>query len=357
MKTNYLILLVLLSLSSILDGQTLQRDSIKINYGKIFSNCLNGDIAPALQIMEQYESKDLSAKDLKFKTEFENRFKFNNDSSDFLISRPSPITDLLTIYRDYWRMSLLDNSKNHDSLLMRNLSAFFASKYPQSINHASCLSSDSLDFYLRKHVTAFGYHTTGFGRTGKLLDLLVWKEEKDTTYTFSIFDQEVKTPIVFMDGFITLGWEEYATLGRAYPGGWANKNSLNCVKKAYELDSEDFLIRYLCHEGRHFLDYQLFPDITGADLEYRAKLTELSLLNESLFETISLFVNNAVKDSDNAHSVANYKVVSDLSKKLFRVDFVSDMEKWKCLDKNLIHKTAHELLILNAKTLNARKKA
>jgi hypothetical protein len=68
MKTNYLILLILLSLCSISNGQTVQRDSIKINYGKIFSNCLNGDIAPALQILEQYETKDLSAKDLKFKT-------------------------------------------------------------------------------------------------------------------------------------------------------------------------------------------------------------------------------------------------------------------------------------------------
>ena len=43
------------------------------------------------------------------------------------------------------------------------------------------------------------------------------------------------------------------------------------------------MISYLAHESRHFEDYQLFPKLKSADLEYRAKLTELSMANETLY--------------------------------------------------------------------------
>jgi hypothetical protein len=156
-----------------------------------------------------------------------------------------------------------------------------------------------------------------------------------------------------MDDFITVGWEEYATLGIAYPGGWSTREALFCVRKAYDLKSEDFLISYLCHEGRHFMDYKLFPRLTSADLEYRAKLTELSLLKEELIETIELFINNANYESENGHSVANYCVIRDLSKALFKVDFEKDINKWKEVNAGKINKTAYD--VLEANTLALKK--
>jgi len=237
-----------------------------------------------------------------------------------------------------------------------DLSVFLSPKYQLHLSDKNILPDDTLDVYLKKYILSSGYHTTGFGKTGKFLDLLVWKSENDTTYKFSIYDEKINTRVVFMDDFVTIGWEEYATMGRAFPGGWATKQALYCVKKAYDLNSEDFLICYLCHEGRHFTDYKLFPKLTSADLEYRAKLTELSLLKAELFTTINDFINNANYDSDNGHSIADYCVIMDLSKALFNVDFENDMLKWKNLSPEKINKSAYELLKTNTSALRKQGK-
>jgi hypothetical protein len=334
-------------------GQKAQEDSVKIDRVKIFAYCLDGNVAPVLEILKQYDPQKLSGKELKFKTAFETRFAGATDKSDYLETRKSPVTELLTIYRDYWRSSLLDNSRSYDTLLGEKLSAFFSSKYQLRLDKSNLLPVDTIDVYLKKYIASFGYHTTGFGKTGKYLDLLVWKNEKDTTYQFSFYAEKIRTPVVFMDDFITVGWEEYATLGIAYPGGWSTREALFCVRKAYDLKSEDFLISYLCHEGRHFMDYKLFPRLTSADLEYRAKLTELSLLKEELIETIELFINNANYESENGHSVANYCVIRDLSKALFKVDFEKDINKWKEVNAGKINKTAYD--VLEANTLALKK--
>jgi hypothetical protein len=344
-------------LSSLLFGfgsfaQTPKNDSTKVDYNKILTFCLDGNVTPALRIFESEDAKKLSVKDLKFKSKFEDRFKGDTDNSDFLESRKSPVTDLLRIYRDYWRKSLIDNSKSYDTLLMKELSVFFASRYQIHSGNMNLLPDDTLDFYVKKYIVTSGYRTTGFGRTGKYLDLLVWKNQKDTMYNFSISREKIHTPVVFMDDFITVGWEEYATFGYAYPGGWATREALYCVRNAYDLKSENFLISYLCHEGRHFTDYKLFPNLESADLEYRAKLTELSLLSETLYETISNFFNNANYESENGHSIANYCVIRDMSNILFHVAFENDINKWKELSMKKIHSTANELLRRNTKTLN-----
>jgi hypothetical protein len=146
---------ILLIFSSFLFGlnssaQIVQNDGVKIDYNKIFAYCLDGNITPALNILEVYDSQKLSLRDLKFKTEFENRFKYSEDKSDFLENRKSPINELLKIYRDYWRLSLLDNSKSYDSLLMRNLSVFFSSMYKLPLDSKGILQEDTIDFYLKK---------------------------------------------------------------------------------------------------------------------------------------------------------------------------------------------------------------
>jgi hypothetical protein len=158
---------------------------------------------------------------------------------------------------------------------------------------------------------------------------------------------------VFMDDFITLGWEEFATLEMHYPGGWATPQELYCVKSAYDLKSELFLVSYLAHESRHFADYKLFPKLRSTDLEYRAKLTELSLAKTSLYQLIEFFIANANGRSENGHSVANYCVIRDLSKSLFNIEFEKDISKWKQLSPAVINKGAAEILRANTKTLQS----
>jgi hypothetical protein len=348
MKTILLTSLLLLA-SHCANAQSSTGDSAAIDYQQIFAKCLDGDVKTALTLLEFEENKNLSTKDLQVKAQFEERFKGAKDESDYLETRKSSITPLLTLYRDYWRASLLEHSNKYDSSFGKQVAAFLIEQNPAA--HQSITNEDSIDVYLKKYIESFGLHTTGFGKTGQYIDLLVWKTQKDTTYSFTLNDELTSARVVFMDSFITLGWEEYATLGRAFPGGWTTLEALYCVKNAYNLSSEEFLVSYLAHESRHFADYKLFPKLQSADLEYRAKLTELSMAKETLFKTIESFIQNANYDSENGHSIAAFCVIRDLSKSLFQVDFEPDIAKWQALSINKINASASELLLANTNAL------
>lgn len=355
MRTLKLAALLLLHffLVSKIKAQSNQNDSIKFDYTKIYSLALDGNPKQALPLLEIDLTKKIAQKDLKFKTDFENRFKFEEDKSDFLESRKSKIDQLLKIYRDYWRFSFLNKEKKNDTLIMKNVSDFLRTNFPSA--EKLTLNEDSINVYQKKYIASLGYHTTGFGKTGSLYDLLVWKTEKDTVYKLNYDKKETPVKVYFMDDFITLGWSEYATLGRYYPAGWATKEALFCVKKAYDLKSETFRVSYIGHEGRHFADYKLFPNLKGvgsADLEYRGKLTELALYSkDGLYKRLQFFINNGNYDSENGHSIAAYCVIRDLSGYLFHTDYEKDLEKWKAVPSKKINKAASEMLKENTKVL------
>ncbi|MCC9064583.1 hypothetical protein [Flavobacterium piscisymbiosum] len=352
LKLAALLILNLVSLSKI-NAQTNQNDSIKFDYTRIYSFALDGNPKQALPLLEVDPSKKISEKDLKFKTDFENRFKFEEDKSDFLATRKSKIDQLLKIYRDYWRFSFLNKEKKNDSLIMRNVSNFLKANFPSAENLT--VNKDSIDVYQKKYISSLGYHTTGFGKTGGLYDLLVWKTEKDTIYNLNYDGKKTPVKVYFMDDFVTLGWSEYATLGRYYPAGWATKEALFCVKKAYDLKSENFRVSYIGHEGRHFADYKLFPNLKGvgsADLEYRGKLTELSLYSQDgLYKRLQFFINNGNYDSENGHSIAAFCVIRDLSRLLFDNDYEKDIDKWKTIPSKKINEAATKILSENTKSL------
>ncbi len=332
------ILIILLTMSKVFSAE---KDSIKLDYNKIYSLCLDGNVTPALEIIRAADYKKLNDKDKIFKDNFESRFSKETDESDYLKSKESSISDIIKIFHNYWRKSLLDNSNNYDKELISNLALFLKSDE----------NEDSVKVNLDNYLKSLGLYTAGFGKTGRFLDLLVWSSENDTVYSIPLHKEVLKVKVVFMENFLTLGWQEFATLARYYPGGWTTTESLFCVKSAYDLNSESFKISYLAHEGRHFSDYKIFPKLKSEDLEYRAKLTELSLANESLFNTISFFINNSNYEGNNGHSVANYCVVRDLSKKLFNEDFEKDIEKWKTVKISVINAAAYNILTKNTKIL------
>ncbi len=163
---HFLIIAGVIAITRNLHSQNNPNDSMKIDYKKIYSYCLDGDVKTALAALEFTDLTKLSEKDSEFKTKFESRFKNEFDESDFLESRKSAITDLLEIYRNYWRVSLLDNSKNYDTLLFQNVANFLTDN---SLTAGTLIANeDSLDIYLKKYIESFGLHTAGFGKTGKV---------------------------------------------------------------------------------------------------------------------------------------------------------------------------------------------
>jgi hypothetical protein len=350
MNVKHPLIAVLILINSLAFSQSnVENDSVKLDTKTIYSLCLDGDVKAAFHLLEIDKNKKISNGDLALKTEFNRRFKGEIDSSDYLQNKKSAIDPLLKIYHNYWRISVLDKNKNNDTLLTNNVFNFIKSNYLPAKNLV--FNDDSIDVYLIKYIEQLGLHTTGFGKTGRLIDLLVWKTEKDTTYNFVLNGDKTSANVVFMTDFITLGWEEYTTLDKYYPGGWATRKALFCVRKAYDLNSEDFLISYLGHESRHFADYKLFPNLGSADLEYRAKLVELAMAKTTLFELIEFFITNANYDSDNGHSIANYCAIRDISKVLFKKEFEKDMNKWKAIGVKKINKAAYKVLTVNTETL------
>lgn len=332
------------------------KDSIHLDSSRIYATALDGNIRSVLQLVN-VDSNLLAPAARKLKFKFEKRFTYGNDENIYP-AYSSPFDSLLKIYVAYWRTSLLSPDSNYDIQFEEELSNFLASHYPPSKILTSTTNKDSIDDYLsrylKEYLESIHLHSTGFGKTGKLLDLLVWKTQNDTIYKFRLNGDQMEVPIVMMEDFITLGWEEYATLGKYYPGGWTTKQSLFCVKRAYDLTSEDFLISYLAHEGRHFADYKLFPKLKSPDLEYRAKLVEISLAKKTLYESIDFFINNGNCNSDNGHSKANYCVIRDLSRNIFSKAFEADKIKWRTIPADKINMAAAAILRSNTRALQLK---
>jgi hypothetical protein len=324
------------------------------DYGKLLGMALNQDIKPILKELETMNM--LTEKDKKFKSEFENRFKYEQDKSNYLQKKDTTLNALNRIYRDYWRKSMLDKLTNNDKNLVKAVNDFLKAENIKYKFTDLKINKKSFEEAYNMYIEFKGYHTTGFGKTGSLYDFLVWKTNTDTTYRIKLINDTIGVNVHFMDGFVSLGWEEYATLGTSYPGGWTTKTALYCVRKAYDTKSENFLISYLSHEGQHFSDYKHYPELVSNDLEYRAKLVELTFSNENVYKLIGMFINNAKYDKTNAHPFSNYCVIRDMSKLIFNSDIQNDLAKWKQLPKADINNAAKKLFLLNKDSLNTKGK-
>ena len=347
MRTNILFLFIFILSTIEVNSQDI--DTVQLDYKIITKNTLNGKVVPVLELLDKISMKNLSNTDKEFKDQFEKRFKFAEDKSGYLNSIDSSVIELVKIFREYWRNSML-NQINYDEQLADTLYSFFKISKNSSLEQ----SDEELNKHYSQYLDSKGVNHTPFDKTGSYYDLLLWKNEKDTIYKIRLPNDTVSVKVCFMTEFISLGWMEYATLGKHYPGGWATSDCLFCVKKDYDLSSESFKVSYLVHEAQHFYDYKLFPKLTQPDLEYRAKLAELSYANETLYKLINSFIKYAEHNRQYAHSYAYYCVVRDLSKAIFGTDFEIDTEKWKSIDKDLINKTSKVILLKNTEILKEK---
>jgi hypothetical protein len=135
------------------------------------------------------------------------------------------------------------------------------------------------------------------------------------------------------------------------PGGWASGSELYCPRHKYDLQSEYFKINFIAHEGQHFADYQTYPKLGQIDLEYRAKLAEIYLAEETLEDILSRFLTNNTETRDDPHAFANHCVMRDLSDLVFKGSQVSDMETWKEISTETIHAGGKQLLARHSELL------
>lgn len=216
-------------------------------------------------------------------------------------------------YREYWRTVLLSDlpTAQAEAVLENRIRRLLtAHGYPQEMD-------GDFTTALQAAVEQRGYHALT-GRTLPYLELMVWKEAEDAVFPVELTDGPVDVPVTFIGDFVSRGWVNFATLGKASSGGWARPDRLFCIKDDYDLDSEDFSVHYLKHEARHLADYRRYPKLKSHDLEYRAKLTELVYSDSTLRPAFAQFIANARDDATSAHSYAEFILVRNLGRVLLK---------------------------------------
>ena len=119
---------------------------------------------------------------------------------------------------------------------------------------------------------------------------------------------------------------------------------------AYDTTSENFAISYLKHEAQHLVDLERFPQMGSAELEYRAKLTELAFANQSLKRVLDDFAAKAAPNPESAHALANWRINREIYRGLNGVDMPDNWSGWGYVDAAKINRLARDLLMQHTRT-------
>lgn len=220
---------------------------------------INGDIKGAIAYMREHEEfKDILP---AYTAIFENceyrRFDI-----------PDALNDILRLYQIYFRNVFYCGLPEPEaaSKLLVGL---------KTLLNMPDADEELLAEQLQAVFEANGYHAL-LGRTQGYYGPYVWRETVPTVYRVELPDGTSEYTVNILKGFVFRSWMDYLTFGRYGTGGWASPDgTINCVEQAYDFESERFLVSLLKHEAQHAVDMKRFPEITPAELEYRAKLVEL----------------------------------------------------------------------------------
>ena len=236
-------------------GQALQRRA-DMEISQFF---MNGDIKGAIAYMREHEEfKDILP---AYVAIFENS-KYRR------FDVPDKLNEILRLYQIYYRDTFYCGLPEAEAAekLLAGLKALL--NMPDA---EEALLTERLHAVFE----AEGYHAL-FGKTQGYYGPYVWRETVPTVYQVGLPGGTAEYTVNILKGFVFRSWMDYLTFGRFGTGGWASPDgTINCIEQAYDLESERFRVSLLKHEAQHTVDRKRFPQITPAELEYRAKLVEL----------------------------------------------------------------------------------
>jgi hypothetical protein len=311
---------------------------------------IQGDLRPARALFNELDESSPGA-DRELAARFRQRF-VERSAQPQPTSGNALIDEIVTAYQDYWTdalmqgVSLSAGSSSPESALLDILRA-------HGLPGPSHSAEQTTHALLRSAAEAQGFHAL-FGPAPPLQDLLLWRGQAEARFTVELTDQERAVIVMFLSDFHSQGWKHYATLGLASTTGWVDGGTLYCIEGAYAQGTEAFEVSYLKHESRHLADLEQFPGLTSADLEYRAKLTELAFASESLRTLLQDFTRKSAAHGESPHAVANYRVTRDLYRELYGNTFAGDAEAWQTFSVRRVNRSARALLDRNTQALQAR---
>lgn len=232
---------------------------------------------------------------------------------------PAPPADaaftdrVLHVYRLYWRQALAapgTRDAARDRLGVRLAEVLGRPDMPTT----------EIEAAVRAGVEAEARHVLA-GQTGLLRDLMIWSGQEARDYEVELPEGPHTSRVFLLTDFQNGGWLRWATCEKAGTGGWARPEGLYAVVSGYgDLTGEDFRVSFLGHETQHFADYEAWPGLPGRELEYRAKLTELSLADVTLESLLTAFARSQSDNEADAHSHANKRVLAALRTRLGLTD-------------------------------------
>lgn len=330
-KFHYLVMVLLLMTGcKLLPNESSKNNSFSYPYR---SYALQGNLSEAeIRLAENEDQADLLA-------QFRARFVEKTDGLNLSDLRDPMIRELGEAYQQYWRNALVspDGLEGLESMLNSEVRKIVSEYSPEIAD----IDPNEVFNRIASVIEDRGFRAIG-GRTPPLLELMIWRQDRSESLVLELSDGTHTVPITYQDGFVFRGWAHFATFGESSAGGWATRDGLFCVTEAYDLESENFLVSFLKHEGRHYVDYKMFPALSSPDLEYRAKLTELMYATNTVVELLYHFSANAARTDYAPHTLANWHIVQNLKSKLQLDD--TTQTRWEDIGIREIAFSAKELL-------------
>lgn len=312
---------------------------------KFYAKCFQGNVLEAIDYLKSFEnnSEDI----LELERKYIHRF-VTKDEVLKIDSEDPWIQEVLKCYYKYY-ISVLTNNDLQES--EKQLTVSLANTL--MINEGVDL--DEIETKLESIFREKGYSFLG-GRTTPYRGPYIWKTTNKEDFLVELPCGNQKLAVFFISEFLMLSWLHFATFGRHHTGGWAKKEGVyyvNTNNKEIDTHSADFQVWFLKHEAQHLSDYAKYPNLEGADLEYRAKLVELIYYPDT-FNKLEIFTNQSKNDKSLAHPYSAFLIIKGLSNIFFGEEFVRDSQKWRVFDSSSISKEALNLFMENEQALSGQ---
>ena len=212
---------------------------------------------------------------------------------------PKVLDDILLDYQRYYRDAFYLGMEEEEA------SAALLERLAEKLDVQSVV--DELSEALKVLFEENGYHILT-GMTEGYRGPYVWKETVPTEYEVELPCSVSSYKVNILRGFVMRSWMDYLTFGQKGTRGWAGEDGvINCIEDAWDFESEDFRVSLLKHEAQHVQDMAKWPDMTSAQLEFRAKLVELIYSENPALLAKFISQADASKKND-GHAIANARI-------------------------------------------------
>lgn len=319
-------------------------DSVADRY---ISLALQGDLSQAESLFDDMGPATAAGSVVALAERF--RARFIEQSEDLSPGTGDELVDaVIAAYRKYWILTLTAQMSKQEG------EDFFEASLREVLSRHGKMESSSQPTSVFKRVgEALDVKGIRYLDTPAppLRDLFIWKTEENRNYSVRLTDRTQKVRVTFISEIYSMGWKHYATLGLTSTTGWVEGDRLYCVEWAYDRNSENFEVSYLKHESRHLADFERFPKLQSAELEYRAKLTELAFAATSTRRLLDDFSSKSALNPASPHAYANYRVTRDVYQEIFNAPFPVSGSPWQDIRTNSVNAAARNLLQRNTEIL------